>query len=432
MLSTLDLGMSVYNAVWGINNSYIFSSLLRRGNSEDAGSRSRTECDLPKISVLVPAYHEEKVLGRCLKAIFDSDYPADKLEVIVLLEKDDSKTISVVKEMAAGHSNLIPLISQEDKPRGKPYALNKGLKISAGSVIGVLDAEDMIDRSLFRNAARHISEFGQSAVQGVLDMINDRDGWKNMMMRAEYGHWFRRMLPSLASANYPFPFGGSTNFLRRDVLESLEGWDPANLTEDFDLGIRLFDSGLDGSAEVGMVESITKEESPTTWRRWMGQRTRWQQGKIQTFRKILHDPPKSIRNKFHAFMAAVQPHASIINITGIAAGAYELLTNFDMPEPLRLATYANMAALTVHCSMQSLGYLESTKGEHRRFRRLKSVMVGITTPAYWVMQWVADIRAMKLEYVDNSKEWYKTPHEGRNFYNGKEVGVLAAENNAPK
>jgi cellulose synthase/poly-beta-1,6-N-acetylglucosamine synthase-like glycosyltransferase len=219
-------------------------------------------------------------------------------------------------------------------------------------------------------------------------------------------------LPALAIIGFPVPLGGTSNFIKKDVIEKLGGWDPYNLTEDFDLGLRLYNEDkrvgtisaltrrrgiFEERYNVKIIDSVTKEESPITFYSWLRQRTRWQRGKIQTLKKYLKNPPRGLAKKLHTFMACFSPHLGPINLTGIALSLYALATNIELPFPIRELTYINLAAISGYMYMQARGYLEATKDEYKKYRKTKALIVALTLPAYWLMQWIADLRAIKQE-----------------------------------
>ena len=443
MVSILDGAVAAYNAAWFATNAYNLSALLRR-KGQDGDNPTKEQLErfkaentgrMPMISILLPAYREERVLCECIAAIERMDYPKESFEVLVMLEKEDTPTRALADSSAKLHNNIRPIVvsPRNDATKGKPHALNEGLKVAKGSIVGVVDAEDIVERDLLLTAAYMITEKGHDAVQGVLDMANDRDGWKNLMQRAEYGYWFRRYLGALARAKYPVPFGGTTNFFRKSLLEELGGWDARNLTEDFELGMRIFnrsakakgskgnDDALrprrDAAVSVATISSTTIEESPTTLGAWLRQRTRWEQGKIQTLKKNLKDPPQGATHKIHTFFATMQPHMAAVNITGIGVSIYAFVEK-GISIPVEAIASFNMAMIGFYAAMNAVGYLTATKEEKEtvRFRGAKAAISAITLPAYWAMQWAADLRAMKLEYT-GSRAWEKTDHFGRHFQN---------------
>lgn len=487
MITSIDDIAAIYNTAWLGINAYNVSALLRgrHANNDTATTEdlqrfaAANQGKLPQISVLLPAYKEEGVLSKSIGALERSDYPKEAFEVLVLLEENDAATRTVASELSKAYGNVVPVVvDAKAMGTGKPRALNHGLSKAAGSIVGVVDAEDIVDARMLLESAYMIHERGYDAVQGKLDMTNDGDGWKNIMQRAEYGYWYGYYLKALSRANYPVPLGGTTNFFRKDVLQRLGGWDQNNLTEDFELGLRLFNDharialatsgsghlreewqpipykskiytaefyakhaedyskmtlgeALDNcirneryetqklqkkGANLAMMASTTMEESPTTTKAWLRQRTRWQQGKIQTMKKNLKNPPEGIANKAHVFLTTMQPHIAVINITGIAISAYSWFTG-ALDAPVKALAGFNIAMVAFYAVMNAFGYLEATAHEKEliRFRRTKAAVAALTTPAYWVLQWAADIKAMKREYLDKSSVWDKTEHFGRHF-----------------
>jgi len=87
------------------------------------------------------------------------------------------------------------------------------------------------------------------------------------------------MLPGLERLDVPIPLGGTSNHFRAAALREIGAWDPFNVTEDADLGIRLSRHGY----RVAMLDSTTFEEAPTRVGVWIKQRSRWLKGYMQTW-----------------------------------------------------------------------------------------------------------------------------------------------------
>jgi cellulose synthase/poly-beta-1,6-N-acetylglucosamine synthase-like glycosyltransferase len=390
--------------------------------------------DLPKFSLLVPAYKESSVIKRCIERIFESNYPRELIEVIVLTEKDDVETRLVVVEKCAPEFSLASVVVEDNgEPKGKPRALNQGFKHAGGEIIGIVDAEDLVSKELLREVAlMMVANKNLGVVQGILDMQNESDGWSNRNFRAEYGYWYRMYLPALSGTGLPVPLGGTTNFFRKSVLDEVGLWDTHNVTEDFELGMRLFlakkrfgttnRGALEprGAAEifgsryrVGMLNSVTSEESPLSLKGWVRQRTRWEKGKIQTLRKYMRMKSYSSSDAIGVGLAALVSHLGAINVFGLLVSLLAWEIRVPIPWFLECIFYFNFAMLLFHCATQYKGYMYATDG-NTTHRRLKAVSVTLTTPAYWVLQWYADLRAIKQEYLGTRTFWEKTEHFGRN------------------
>ncbi len=107
----------------------------------------------------------------------------------------------------------------------------------------------------------------------------------------EYSALFDCILPAFETWNLPIPLGGTSNHFPRAVLEGAGSWDPYNVTEDADLGIRL--ARLDWRVRTN--PSTTWEEAPTEFRSWLHQRTRWIKGWMQTYLVHMRNPPRTWR-----------------------------------------------------------------------------------------------------------------------------------------
>ncbi len=436
--------LNIYNGM-ALVRSKLIKWKDRNGQSSITTMPSVDADDLPTISVLIAAYHEASVIGKNLRISSKLRYPKDKLELIIITEEGDAETRAAIAPFIKRYHFIKSVIVPQDSiyPKGKPRALNLGLIGAKGEIIGVLDAEDIIEPDLLLKVAQKITFEGYDVVQGVLDPVNEDSGWFSLMERAEYGYWYRHYLEALEKSGYPMPLGGTTNFLKRSILDEMGGWEAGNLTEDFALGMRLFNANkkvgmlntsirrYDGSQDntrwimnrptntkyneqykVGMLNAVTREESPPNWLGWHRQRTRWQQGKIQTFRNYVSNPPDGFTKKLHVYIAVMQPHIAFMNLIGISLNVYAMLVKDIFPYPLLLLTYLNFCGIVMYCVISSYGYLQATDESNKRKRLTKALLVGLSTPIYWLFQWASDIRAAKREYINQSTEWFKTEHEG--------------------
>jgi len=401
-----------FNLVWLLVNFYNFYPLIisRFGNQAKLVWRERMIH--PLISVLLPAYHEEmKTLNETVKRIFEADYPQEKLELIVITERDDEETQTVVEKIQKRWPKVKQVTGDSSQgPPGKARALNWGLNEAKGEIVGVIDAEDLIEPLLFKKVAYWIKERGYPACQGILDMVNERDGWRNLQFRGEYGWWFRFQLSSLSQAGFPVPLGGTTNFIRKEILEEMGGWDQWNLTEDFELGLRLYFK----DKKVPVIPAITREESPIKWQCWLKQRTRWQRGKIQTLKKFIKMGTGGFKNFFHLAIISIWPHLGFINLLGIGLSIYAFLVHPPLWPWLFPIFCINLFAIFTYMNLAAIGYWK-TQRRMNFTSFFRGILIAITLPLYWFCQWIADLRAMKQEYIERKFYWEKTEHRGRHL-----------------
>jgi cellulose synthase/poly-beta-1,6-N-acetylglucosamine synthase-like glycosyltransferase len=230
---------------------------------------------LPFYIIIAPLHREATLVAKLAVALARIDYPPEKLDIKLVLEEDDHETRAAaerLKLMAPFETIVVP----PAHPRTKPKALASALPFARGSFGVVYDAEDEPEPDQLRKALAAFSSDPSrlACVQARLAIDNANDGWLCRHFAAEYAGQFDLFLPALARLRLPLPLGGTSNHFRMDALREVGGWDPFNVTEDADLGIRLARFGF----RSGVIESATWEEAPVTLRQWLPQRTRWFKG----------------------------------------------------------------------------------------------------------------------------------------------------------
>ena len=105
----------------------------------------------------------------------------------------------------------------------------------------IYDDEYRPDPGQLRMALRAFlnGERNLACVQAQLCIDNTADSWLARYFTAEYAGQFDVFLPGLAQLHIPLPLGGSSNHFHTATLRKVGGWDPYNVTEDADLGMRL-------------------------------------------------------------------------------------------------------------------------------------------------------------------------------------------------
>jgi hypothetical protein len=167
------------------------------------------------------------------------------------------------------------------KPRTKPRACNFAFAFARGDFTVIYDAEDRPEPDQLRRA---VARFRSSArdiacLQARLNFYNADENWLTRLFALDYALWFDVLLPGLERLRVPMPLGGTSNHFRSSALREVGAWDPFNVTEDADIGIRLAQLGL----RVAMLDSTTFEEAPTSLGPWLKQRSRWLKGYMQTW-----------------------------------------------------------------------------------------------------------------------------------------------------
>jgi cellulose synthase/poly-beta-1,6-N-acetylglucosamine synthase-like glycosyltransferase len=368
---------------------------------------------LPVYTVIAALYREAKSVAPLMQAINDLDYPREKLQVILAIEPDDLATRAAIARLGP-MPHVQVLVAPNLDPKTKPKALNCALPFARGSFLAVFDAEDRPDPGQLRAAldAFRIDGADVACAQASLCIDNNnKDSWLSRTFAAEYAGQFDVFLPGLAAMRMPLPLGGSSNHFRTAVLREVGGWDAWNVTEDADLGFRLARFGYRSVT----FDSTTHEEAPIRFKAWLGQRSRWMKGWMQTWGVHMREPRRLWRQAGprgfltlnilvggNVLTALAYPVLVIelaayllTNITGSTSGSFFT----GSLAPLHITTIAAGFASTVVTGLMGLA----------RRRQLRNGWVLAATPIYWGCLSIAAWRALWQFWVDRYR-WEKTEH----------------------
>ena len=295
LIACLGIVTGLYFAT-GVHKILLLIRGERAGAGSVADSRHAEADELPFYTVLVPLYREGRILPALLERLKRIDYPPEKLEVLLLIEEDDEQT----RKVANGYPlppGIRPLLMPPGQPRTKPRALNIALTVALGEYIVIYDAEDQPEPDQLRKAVAAMRALPPDVVclQARLNFYNRHQSVLSRMFAVDYAVWYNQFLPGLtaglARPNAFVPLGGTSNHFRVKALRKLGGWDPFNVTEDCDLGVRLGRASL----RVAMLDSTTWEEAVTRIRPWVRQRSRWVKGYLQTYLVHMRRPVQLLR-----------------------------------------------------------------------------------------------------------------------------------------
>jgi cellulose synthase/poly-beta-1,6-N-acetylglucosamine synthase-like glycosyltransferase len=221
--------------------------------------------------------------------------------------------------------------------------------------------------------------------------------------------WFTQFLPGLSLLDAPLPLGGTSNHFRTETLQQIGGWDPFNVTEDADLGLRLHRAGY----RTGVLKSRTLEEANSDFVNWVRQRSRWYKGYLQTLLVHLRHPRGMINDigarSFLRFLLFVggTPLLALLNpifwtmtvvwFIGHPAGIKEVF-----PAPVYYG--AVVAWLLGNFAFFYMVLLVSLETDD-----LGLVAASVLTPFYWVMMSIAAVKAA-WQLATQPNYWEKTVH----------------------
>lgn len=394
----------------------LFEVLIRNPTPQQSSANIVLKADqLPRYSILVPLFDEAEILSDLVDALSALDYPAAKLEILLILESIDHATQIEAAALALPPQFRIVVVP-DSAPRTKPKALNYALQLARGDFIVVYDAEDMPDPDQLQRAVAcyACSASDLACVQARLNIYNPYDGLLTRQFTIEYSALFDALLPAFERLGIPIPLGGTSNHFPRHVLERLGGWDPYNVTEDADLGIRLARAGL----KTKIIFSTTYEEAPEQIGYWTRQRTRWLKGWMQTYLVHSRQQLRLARDLglwrylgLHVLMGGillstlVHPLFYALALSHLAFGEFLSAPGAGIAGVLWWVAGFNLA----------LGYMSSIAlGALAVIRRRQWALIPhvLLMPLYWLMISFAAYRAL-WQLLRDPYKWEKTAHAKR-------------------
>jgi cellulose synthase/poly-beta-1,6-N-acetylglucosamine synthase-like glycosyltransferase len=360
-------------------------------------------------SVIIPARDEEAVIAQTMARIWEADYPRELLEIIVVCQTDDPKTISAVwREIEALKSQQIRLLVYEIGPFNKPHALNFGYAASSHEVVTVFDAEDDVHRDIFNVINTVMIEENVGIVQGGVQLMNFRDHWFSAFNCVEYFYYFRSRMHFNARVGM-VPLGGNTVSIRRGLIRRVGGWDTGCLTEDADIGVRL--SALGERIRV-VYDSrwVTREETPHTLGALVRQRTRWGQGFLQVLAKGDWRRIPGRRRRALALLTFAQPLLDGLLLCFIPLAPLAVLF-FKLPVVVALVSLAPLYVVALQMLASTIGIIEFG----RLFGKRVPVRLIARMPfTYMPFQGVLGFSALRaiVRNLRGEGAWEKTEHRG--------------------
>lgn len=376
----------------------------------DEQARAIPDDELPPYTILVPAYNEPEVVGDLLAAMAQLEYPADKMQILLLLEADDEVTITAAEGYQDSESVTIVLVPPAD-PRTKPKACNYGLQFAIGDFITIYDAEDLPEPLQLRRTVAAFAKLPPevACIQSKLAYHNAHQNILTGWFTAEYNLWFGYLLPGMMRSDSPIPLGGTSNHLRREVLEGIGAWDPFNVTEDADLGLRIHALGY----RTAVLDSQTLEEANSDPINWIRQRSRWYKGYLQTWLVHIRRPVqmwKSVGPRSFVRLTLILAGTPIIAVLNLLFWFITILWFLGQPEVVGevfpwFVYFPALAALIIGNGATLYMNLISLREDDRA----DLIVPALTVPAFFAMMSVAAAKGV-YQLARNPSYWEKTFH----------------------
>jgi cellulose synthase/poly-beta-1,6-N-acetylglucosamine synthase-like glycosyltransferase len=363
----------------------------------------RLPSELPRISLIVPAKNEEKVIGRCLRSLLALDYPRGNMEIIVVVGGSEDATEEVCLRYTKRFPNRIRVL-REEASKGKPQALNHALSYVSGEIVGVFDADSVPQRDVLRRVALNFQNAKVMAVQGRTISLNQDENMLTKLASKERTCWTQALIYGREQLDLFIPLTGSCQFVRRGILEEMRGWAEDSLAEDVELSLRMVEKGY---LVKYNHEAYSREETPSRLGELIRQRTRWYRGYMEAALKYGRLLNRLSRKAFDAEVFLFGPFMMIICLASYLNWALtlSLLTGTVSPFP----TLGVLTVVLTSLTLLSLGASLTLMEKPTRLRNLVWIPFIFT---YWFLQILIASWAFLQMTFQRPRVWRRTVKDG--------------------
>lgn len=256
---------------------FFYSISLIKHYKHNIGKRE--EAIDKKVSIIIPAYNEEKSIAETIESALAVDYPEDKLEIVVV---DDGSNDNTYRE-AKKFSKLDNIRVYSKKNSGKGGAINYGLKKVTGEIVFTMDADSFVQPDAVKKMVAAFDDKEVMCVSPSMLVYNPKTLWQKIS-HAEYfiGIFLRK---SFSTVNSIHITPGAFSSYRKEFFDRYGGFDEDNITEDMELALRVQSKGYKiGNVTDARVYTI----APKSFRVLLSQRRRWYVGMIRNLWDYKH------------------------------------------------------------------------------------------------------------------------------------------------
>ena len=370
---------------------------IRKKTGKHVGSG---EENLPAVSIIVPAKNEEKVVGRLLDALVSLNYPLGKKEIIVVNDASSDRTGEICLQYSLSHPEIKVL--EKATSNTKAGALNFGVNYARGEIIATFDSDSVPEPDSLLKAVSHFSDPSVAALQGRICSINAGQNMLTRFLSYECSIQYELYLQGKDALDLYVGLAGTCQFIRKEDLDRVGGWNEKCLGEDSELSVKLIEQGkvIRYASEVR-----TFEESPSNVKSLLAQRARWYRGNIEVglrFGRLMKKPNLRRFDAEMTFLGTVMILLCVVNY-------FAPFWAFSMSSTLILIIIVQFTSLF---TLLALGVIGIALAYMSKPLKLRNVLWLPFIYIYWGFQSFIAMYALFEILLRRKKRWRKTAHSG--------------------
>jgi cellulose synthase/poly-beta-1,6-N-acetylglucosamine synthase-like glycosyltransferase len=280
---------------------YLFSARKKR-EKNSVIIRSAMKGEWPMVTIQLPVYNEQYVIGRLIDAVCSIDYPSDKLQ-IQLLDDSTDESFAIAEQKIKQYSAHLRIdhIRRPDRTGYKAGALAFGLERSQGEFIAIFDADFIPEKDFLRKTLPFFNDENVGVVQTRWGHLNKNYSLLTRLQAFALDAHFSIEQVGRNEGDHFINFNGTAGVWRKKCIEESGGWSWDTLTEDLDLSYR---AQLKGWKFKYLEEVASPAELPAEMNSLKAQQYRWSKGAAECARKnlgnVLGSPAVSFSSKIHS------------------------------------------------------------------------------------------------------------------------------------
>jgi cellulose synthase/poly-beta-1,6-N-acetylglucosamine synthase-like glycosyltransferase len=404
MFGFVLVGVLLAVCIWGLYNVPILASGVKdfRKKHQKTQKKRVPEELLPSFSIIVPVKNEERVMDRLLNSLSALTYPQNKTEVIIVEDGSTDKTNDICVEYAKEHANV--KILHKPLSDGKPSALNYGLAHSKGDIVAIFDADNVPANNALSAVVEYFEDPKVAAVQGRTSSINPKENMLTQFISYEEAVWCEAYLRGKDVLNLFVHLKGSCQFIRRGVLQQLQGFDERMLSEDMEISARL----VENDYKIRYASDVVAlQESPSTLKTLFKQRARWFRGTMEVAFKYGRLMTKLNRINFDAETTLFAPFILIASIAPYFAAFWVFSTLWSLDVMWSFVVQFGMITTSLTLLMCGFALIYVSKP-----LKVRSLLWLPFIYCYWSLQAFIALYAMLLIVLRRPRRWTKTDKQG--------------------
>ncbi|MBL7059258.1 glycosyltransferase family 2 protein [Candidatus Pacearchaeota archaeon] len=228
------------------------------------------------VTIIIPAFNEEKSIAKTIESALSSNYPKEKLEIIVVNDGSSDKTYEIAKKYLKNKKFKVRVFTKENG--GKGTALNLGISKANGEIIITMDADSFIRPDTVRKMVGHFYNNQVMSVTPSMGVYKPKGALQRVQQVEYYVGIFLRKSFAVLNAIHITP--GAFSAYRKKFFEKYGGYDVGNITEDLEIALRMQRHNF---IIENAPEAVVYTIAPNKFRDLLVQRRRWYVGMIKNF-----------------------------------------------------------------------------------------------------------------------------------------------------